>query len=544
MQQLLSVWFSIDGRKRAIVALSAIAMFAAVIGLSRFATAPSLVLLYSNIDARSAGEIVNGLEQRGVAFEVRGNSIFVDSQDRDQLRMTLASEGLPANNEQGYELLDTLSGFGTTAQMFDAAYWRAKEGELARTIVASPKFSEARVHISNSSSTPFRRAISPTASVTVTGTSGAIAGPHAKALKYLVSSAVAGMTPADVAIIDGRNGVVVQDESQELIASNGTDRALVLKQNIERILEARVGPGKAIVEVFVEITNEREAITERTFDPNSRVIISTQKEERTTSSNDSRAGSVTVASNLPEGDGSAENNNSSSQNTESNESTNYEVSETTRELLRNPGSILRISIAVLVDGVLETNPDTNTETWTARSEEELTTLRDLVSSAVGFNADRGDTITLKSLQFQTPETLGSVAQVSLLQKLNLDVMRLVQVFVLAVIVLILGLFVLRPILTKAPIHGLPGPNEFAGLPNLTNETNNTAAPALTGDIDDRQNLPPGLSVIPSEIPRQDGTQQLSLAADPVERLRTMIADRQDETVEILRTWIDGKEEHV
>ncbi len=546
MQQLLSVWYSIEGRKRAVVALSAVAMFAAIIGLSRLATTPSLTLLYSNIDASSAGEIVNGLEQRGVAFEIRGSSIFVDSTQRDQLRMTLASEGLPANNGQGYELLDSLSGFGTTAQMFDAAYWRAKEGELARTIVASPQFSKARVHISNSSSTPFRRAISPTASVTVTGTTGAISGQHAKALKYLVSSAVAGMSPADVAIIDGQNGVVVQDEANGSIAASGNDRALVLKQNIERILEARVGPGKAVVEVFVEITNEREAITERTFDPDSRVAISSQKEERTTSSDDTRAGTVTVASNLPEGDGSAGNNSSSSQNTESTESTNYEVSETTRELLRSPGAIQRISVAVLVDGILEINPDTNTETWTARNEEELATLRDLASSAIGFNADRGDTITLKSLQFQTPETLGSTAQASLLKNLNLDVMRLAQVFVLAVVVLILGLFVLRPILAKAPVQGLPGPVERAGLPNLASENiaTNTVTPALTGDIDERENLPPGLSVIPGNTPGHDGAPQLSLASDPVERLRTMIADRQEETVEILRTWIDGKEEHV
>ncbi len=546
MQQLLSVWFAIDGRKRAIVALSAIAMFAAIIGLSRLATTPSLVLLYSNIDASSAGEIVNGLEQRGVSFEIRGDSIFVDASQRDELRMTLASEGLPANNGQGYELLDNLSGFGTTAQMFDAAYWRAKEGELARTIVASPQFNVARVHISNSSSTPFRRTLSPTASVTVTGTTGAISGSHAKALKYLVSSAVAGMSPIDVAVIDGRNGVVVQDENGAIGSANGNDRALELKQNVERILEARVGPGKAVVEVFVEITNEREAIKEHTFDPDSRVVISSQKEERTTNSDNTRGGSVTVASNLPEGDGSVGDNSSSSQNTESNESTNYEVSATTREILRNPGSIKRISVAVLVDGVLETNPDTNTDTWTARSEEELASLRELVSSAVGFSADRGDTITLKSLQFQVPETVGSSAQASLLQTLNLDVMRLVQVSVLAVVVLILGLFVLRPILTKSPVPELPSPLEMAGLPNLAAVPvpQSAGTAALTGEIDDQRKLPPGLQVVPNNVLASDSTHQNSTAPDPVERLRNMIADRQDESVEILRTWIDGKEEHV
>lgn len=97
------------------------------------AAQPSMTLLYSGLEPGAAGEVVQALEQRGVVHEVRGRAIYVESGQRDELRMTLASEGLPQNNSKGYELLDTLSGFGTTAQMFDAAYWRAKEGELART---------------------------------------------------------------------------------------------------------------------------------------------------------------------------------------------------------------------------------------------------------------------------------------------------------------------------------------------------------------------------------------------------------------------------
>ena len=116
----------------------------------------------------AAGDVVRALEQRGATFDVRGGSIFVDSSQRDELRMTLASEGLPANSTSGYELLDSLSGFGTTSQMFDAAYWRAKEGELARTIVASSQFAMARVHIASTGSNPFQRGITPKASVSVT----------------------------------------------------------------------------------------------------------------------------------------------------------------------------------------------------------------------------------------------------------------------------------------------------------------------------------------------------------------------------------------
>lgn len=546
MQQFLSVWFALDGRKRMIAAVSAFAMFAAIIGLSRMATSPSMALLYSGLDAGSAGQVVKALEQQGVAFEIRNNAIMVDSSRRDQLRMTLASDGLPANNGQGYEILDSLSGFGTTAKMFDAAYWRAKEGELARTIVSSPQFRSARVHIANAVSVPFQRAINPTASVTVTDTTGAVTGAHAKALKYLISSAIAGMTPSDVSVIDGRNGVVVAGDDASVGAS-GDNLAAELKANVERLLQARVGLGKAIVEVNVETTTENETITERTLDPNSRVAVSSKKEERTKSANGSNSGSVTVASNLPTGAGNGSNNNSSSQNNETTETTNYDFSQTTRELSRTPGSIKRISVAVLVDGVMATDPNTNAQTWQARDPAELASLRELVASAVGFNADRGDEITLKSMQFDTIAPDGVVVQASFLQNLNLDLMRLVQLATLALVSLVLGLFVLRPILSTVPTTpAIAPPRNVAGIPDLSPSPGSAPSQpsALTGEIDDRDILPSNFPAVQSDSNRANATfANTPPPEDPVERLRAMISDRQDETVEILRTWMDDTEEH-
>ena len=542
MQQLISVWFAIDGRRRMIVALSAIAMFAAIIVLSRMAIAPGLSLLYSGLEPRTAGEVITSLEQQGVVFEIRNDAIYVESSRRDQLRLKLAGDGLPANNGQGYEILDNLSGFGTTAQMFDAAYWRAKEGELARTIAASPQFRAARVHILNTNSQPFRRAISPGASVTVAGTNGAISSANAKALKFLVSSAVAGMAATDVSIIDSRNGVVVLDDSDTAStgAGSASDRAAELKKNLERLLAARVGQGNVIVEVFLETSTESEAITETTFDPDSRVAISSETEERTTNSTNSRGGSVTVASNLPTGDGAGGDNTSSSLDSETIERTNYEVSETAREVLRVPGAIKRLSIAVLVDGVLATDPATNTETWTPRSDAEMADLRDLVASAAGIDEARGDTLTLKTLQFQHIESDGELVTPSLLQKLNIDVMRLIQLAVLGIVSLVLGLSVLRPIFTGTPVPALPAPALAPELPALPPIDN-----ALTGKIDETAGLPPGLAPLEMNAPMQFATPDIETgSSDPVDRLRALINDRQDESVEILRSWIDAKGETV
>lgn len=103
VQQLLNVWMALDIRRQVTVVAATFAVFLAVLAMSRIAATPSMALLYSGLENGAAGEVVRALEQRGVPYEVRGGSIFVDNQSRDELRMTLASEGLPANSSSGYE---------------------------------------------------------------------------------------------------------------------------------------------------------------------------------------------------------------------------------------------------------------------------------------------------------------------------------------------------------------------------------------------------------------------------------------------------------
>ena len=157
VQQVLSFWSMLDLRRRVVVVVATLAMFAAILALARIAASPSMALLYAGLEPAPAGDVVRSLDQRGIPYEVRGDSIWVPGDQRDQLRMALAADGLPASGGAGYELLDQLSGFGTTSQMFDAAYLRAKEGELARTISTSPFVRTARVHLAVPASQPFRR---------------------------------------------------------------------------------------------------------------------------------------------------------------------------------------------------------------------------------------------------------------------------------------------------------------------------------------------------------------------------------------------------
>ena len=545
MQQLMNIWLKLTLRKQITIVVATMSMFLGILLMSRIVTSPNMTLLYSGLDSGAAGDVVRAMEQQGVIFEVRGGAIFVDSSMRDELRLTLASEGLPANGNRGYELLDNLSGFGTTSQMFDAAYWRAKEGELARTIVASPQISLARVHIAGTGSNPFQKSVRPKASVSLTPAGGQISASQAKAVRYLVASAVAGLSPDDVSVIDA-NGSLVGSGDDPAPAIQGDDKAAVLRDKVERLLEARVGPGNAIVEVSVETVTESESVRERRFDPEGRVAISTDTEERNNSSSDAGNGAVTVASNLPD-NSDAGGGNSSLSNSETRERVNYEVSQTEREIVRIPGAIKRLTVAVLVDQ--ETTIDESGEQVAqSRSDAELDTLRELVSSAVGFVEDRGDIITIKSMALQSVAPMGTQASTSLVDRLDLDLVSAIQMAVLALVTIILGLFVVRPLLMKpAPASGVReptallsgdsdnGPLEGGNRP-ISNDISQNSTMFEVSDSDGANNKSSARN-----LPQLDGATPLD---NPVDRLRNMIGDKQEETIEILRTWLEEKEENV
>lgn len=527
MQNLMQIWQSLDTRRRIVVAGATLAVFLAILGLSRMAAAPNMTLLYAGLTPAAAGEVIAALDQNGANYEVRGDSIYVDDAARDTLRMTLASQGLPAAGGAGYEILDGLSGFGTTSQMFDAAYWRAKEGELARTLLANPQVKSARVHIAQAPTQPFQRNVKPSASVTITSISGAIPPAQAKAIRHLVAAAVPGMLAGDVAVIDSVSGLIASEEDQLTPSTMGDTRAAEMRANVERLLEARVGAGKAVVEVSVDVVTESEQISERKVDPNGRVAISTETNSSTGS--ETAAGTdVTVASNLPEGQNSG-GANGRSESSESQERVNYEISETKRDVVKAPGAIKKISVAVLIDGT-QTVAEDGTVSFAPRPEEELAVLRELVASAVGLDEARGDVLTLKSLAFEPLPEAGTLASASLFA--GFDMMTLIQTLVLGLVALVLGLFVIRPMLAgrfaPAPSQMLPAPDGALALPPLEGNSD-----VLTGEIDAFGDLP---------MVNLDNFDMGPDPNDPVARLRRLIEERQAESVEILRGWMEQEQE--
>lgn len=491
----------------------AAAVASVVLGLFlmvRMAGSEKMVLLYSGLDAANAGEVVAELEQRGVTYELRGETIFIAEGARDSVRLSLARDGLPNQSVQGYELLDDVNGFSVTSEMYSAAYWRAKEGELTRTILAIPGVRAARVHIGAKLKSGFERSgPKQTASVTLQ-LSRQLTADQAEAIQYLVALAVSGLNPSDVVVVDVERGVVAGPDGasdQKFAEVPVDDQAALLESKIVRLLEARVGQGNARASVSMQVSRERELISSVTFDPDSRVLRSRTVSDSSESREGSGAGAITVASNLPEGDG-AQARDSTSNSSRSSETVAYDVSETRTETERLPGTIERVSVAVMLDtfalGIDPAVPDADT-----RIRELSKDFEALVISGAGLDLARGDSITVEIMPFQKPIADDLVAAPSLMQRLmERHLWSAIQFAILALMVVVLALGVLRPMLSASKqqddgaTEALPDTNEPAGQPDT-----------------------------PSEPP---------VPADPIELLRSYAVEREDDAAALLSDWLNDE----
>lgn len=504
MLKLAAVWNELSFSRKAIlvgVLVSTLMVFA---GVMNMATKPRMAFLYGGLDASAAGDVLSALEAMDVDADVRGDAIYVPEPRRDALRMALARQGLPQQGQPGFELLDELNGFATTSEMFDAAYWRAKEGELARTMLATPGVKSARVHIAVPKSSSFtRRRNPPSASVTITMTRGRLDPQHATAMRYLVALAVPGLDPEQVAVIDSVNGVVLKPGSGDAVVeaqNDSLDRETKLEASLMDLLEARVGPGNARVTVSLDIDRERETVSERILDPETRVLMGRETSE-VSASDVGSAGAVTVASNLPEGDAEGAGQNRSNRS-EANETTRFDISEVNRQREKLPGAVARVHVAVLINDA----PGAEGAAPAARTAEELGAIRDLVAAAVGYNEARGDMVTVKSMPFHEVEAvLDEPTTGGIMLFMQQNVMSILQIVIPALVVIILGMFVLKPVLTQ----DISGASAVAEL----------AAPEGGAALE-----------------RIEGP-----APSPLEQLRDFSATDKEKTATILKEWLGETE---
>lgn len=442
----------------AVVAVMLLGFF--VLITFRFTT-PQMAPLYSGLSFDDSSAIVSQLQTLNINYDLRaeGETILVPRDQITQLRMTLAQDGLPTRGQVGYEIFDEQNTLGATSFVQNINQLRALEGELARTITSLARIKSARVHLVLPERELFRRERKdPTASI-VLAVRGELAAGEIRAIQHLVSSAIEGLSPQRVAIVDDSGRLLAaggsDDGSFSAMASDMEERTQGiesrLRTRIETMLSNVLGAGRARVQVSTEIDMNRLTRTSETFDPNGQVVRSTQvRDTSALTTGAAQDGAVSVGNELPGATANSANGGASSDksaNTE--ETTNFEISKTTETQVSEAGTIKRLSVAVAVDGRY-TQEGNGTATYQARSPEEIAQITALVRSAAGFVSERGDQIEVVNMQFAERPELTDLGTESpgLLDFTRDDLMGGAEMAVTLIISLALLFFVLRPLVNR------------------------------------------------------------------------------------------------
>nr|WP_282183201.1 flagellar basal-body MS-ring/collar protein FliF [Niveispirillum sp. SYP-B3756] len=423
-------------------------------------SSPTMSLLYSDLSPSDGGAIIQQLETQKIPYKASadGTRIEVPVDEVGRLRMTLAQQGLPSGGNVGNEIFNQPEGLGTTAFMQNMQQLRAKEGELVRSIQTLQPVMNARVHLVLPKRELFaRQAQTPTAGVVLKLRPGTqLSKDQVLAIQTLVAAAVPQMDPSNVSIIDDKGKLLSRSakaNSPEAMAASAEERRLAREQEltatIEELLGRSVGHGKVQARVSVEMDFDRITTNSEIYDPDGQVVRGTQSvTENSESQNKDGVDPVTVAANLPNGD-TASNaaGGSSEKKNRTEETTNYEISKTTKIHERETGLVRRLSVAVLVDGNYTTAED-GTKTYQPRSEAELAQLQRLVQSAVGVDPARGDVVEVVNMQFARPDDELAGMNETILGIPKEDVLRIAEMLIMAIVAILVILLVIKPMITR------------------------------------------------------------------------------------------------
>jgi flagellar M-ring protein FliF len=409
MDKVLEIIKRYGAMKVALIGSFSLALFIILLTLYFQITGTAKVLLYGNLEPKVAGEIITKLEGQGIAYELRGDGtqILVNSDVAPKLRMLFAQEGLPASGVIGYEIFDKGDSLSTTAFTQDINYIRALEGELTKSIISLDSVSGARVHLVIPKREPFQREQkTPSASVILkTRGTDSLSRQQIGAIRQLVSASVPGLDSSKVAVIDQNGRLLAKsedgDDTQNINNSVNEHRVLLeekLSHTVESLVERTVGTGKVRARVSVDLDLDRITESSELYDPESQVIRSTQVISDVNQELQSETTPLTVRNAVPGAQATpGQDSGVKNKSNKNQEIVNYEISKTVRQYIKESGDIKRLSIAVMVDGVRNTEDGTNT--YTPRTPEELENIKTLVKSALGFQQDRGDEIQVINLPF-------------------------------------------------------------------------------------------------------------------------------------------------
>ena len=502
-------------------------------------TEPPKTILYAGLEPRDAAAVTAKLDAMNVKYDAKGDggTILVPADQVTKLRMALAQDNLPAAGV-GYEIFDKSDAFGTTAFVQNINRLRALEGELARSIQTIDGIDSARVHLVIPEREIFSRDDqTPSASV-VLKTRNVLGHEQVSAIQHLVAAAVAGLTADRVAIVDDHGNLLAggDDKSgdgagaadQEQSTTSYEDR---LRQHIESILASVVGSGHVRVQVAADMNYDHVSTTSESYDPDTKVIRSTQTVSQNSLDNNGTGGAaaVSVANALPNAaqNGAGENSKSSSDRTE--ETTNYEISKTVKTSTEDGGTVKKLSVAVVVDG------SGDGTAYKPRSAAEMAQITSLVKSAMGFDQTRGDQLQVSNMEFARIAAGDATPAPKPLLGLDSSYwFKIIEASIMCVTALLIGLFVARPLIARmfAP-NGASAPQQLAGSAPVAGAlAPPSAAPGAAAAAADGQiQLPaPAASI---DISRIEG----QVRESSIKKIGEVVDAHPEEALAIIRTWL-------
>ncbi|WP_343529719.1 flagellar basal-body MS-ring/collar protein FliF [Yokenella regensburgei] len=403
------------------------AAVAIVVALVLWAKSPDYRTLFSNLSDQDGGAIVTQLQQMNVpySFADSGGAIEVPAEKVHELRLRLAQQGLPKGGAVGFELLDQEK-FGISQFSEQVNYQRALEGELARTIETLGPVKSARVHLAMPKPTLFvREQKSPSASVTLNLEPGrALDEGQIAAVVHLVSSAVAGLPPGNVTLVDQGGHLLTQSNTGDRDLNDAqlkysADVEARIQRRIESILLPIVGSGNVHAQVTAQINFDNKEQTEEQYRPNgdaSQAVLRSRQVSESEQLGSPYPGGVpgalsnspapapnapisTPPANQQNAQTNAQRNTSNGpSNTQRNETSNYEVDRTIRHTKMNVGDVKRLSVAVVVN--YRNLPDGKPLPLTA---DQIKQIENLTREAMGFTDSRGDTLNVVNSPFNSTE---------------------------------------------------------------------------------------------------------------------------------------------
>ncbi|MBX7148454.1 flagellar M-ring protein FliF [bacterium] len=488
IEQIKNVLANLSMVRKVSMVLVMVLAVGVIIYLVKLSNQSSMEPLFTNLNSEDMGTILTELDKSGVKYQVdqEHRTVMVPATEVLDIRLKLASEGMPRFGGVGFELFDKME-FGASDFEQKIYYQRALEGELSRTIARIREVESARVHLVLPEKSLFADSQqSATASVILKMGSGeALSRDKVNSITHLVASAVESLDPEQVTVVDSA-GHLLTEGGGDGIASSG-EKLFDQKTSIERSYEKRivellspvVGLGKVIARVSSEIDFTQSESTDEILDPNKSAVVSESRTTAKRTESSSSTGGVAGASGNAPG-ATTSGGGGSGNSDEGSEQIAYQVSKTIKKTISPIGAVKKLSVAILVDGTYKDGAN-GEKTFTPRAADELAKYEDLVKKAIGFSQDRGDQIKVETLAFQAPEMpTGDDAKWYEKKTTYGFLISVIGNVMILIVVALVFFFVIRPLI-KNWNGGRAGALDANGTPLLEGEVNANLAQLVKSD---------------------------------------------------------------